>query len=634
MCGIGGIVYRETSRPVDAGLLKVMMDELRHRGPDAEGSFLAPGIGLGVRRLSIIDLETGDQPQSNEDGTIHVVCNGEIYNYVELRENLVSAGHRFRTHSDTEVIVHLYEDLGMELVNRLRGMFAFAVWDERSRRLLLARDRLGIKPLYYAETSDGLYFASEQKALLKADGIARDIDPEALETLFALGFVVAPTTLFRSIRQLPAGHVLSFFEGRMTVREYWDMQFPARDEAACGKSGEGWADALRAKLEETVRIHLRSDVPVGAWLSGGLDSSAVVALMAKQLERPIHASSLSFESRTRDEIHTQRTLLDFPEYRVAPHVTVCTRGDFERFPEALWYFEDPTTSGLEIVRMLISEAIAGDVKVVMTGEGADETFGGYPWFRSNKLLRPFSHLPLPLRYAARAGPLVWKRLERASRLVIAEPEMNAARYRISIGRISDGAAERLLSPELRRSLPDSEEFSWEPNVPRRFSRWHPFNQLMYYEIKVRLPSFVLPVVDRGSMAKSLEARVPFLDHELVELTAQIPPRLKLKRLREKYILRRAIGDLIPREIVARRKRGLAAPVGEWIRDPIPEFAADLLSPSALRRTGYFRPEGVARTLEEHRGGARDRAGDLLGVLAVQLWDELFVKRSGGPRGRD
>jgi asparagine synthase (glutamine-hydrolysing) len=602
-----------------------MTDRLRHRGPDAEGTFSAPGIGLGSRRLSIIDLETGDQPIANEDGSIVVVCNGEIYNYVELRAELLAAGHEFRTQSDTEVIVHLYEEHGVGCVERLRGMFALALWDSSRRRLFLARDRLGIKPLYYAETAQTLYFASEQKALLEADDVPREISPRGVNDLLTLGFVAAPATMFAGIRQLMPGTWLRYEGGSASIHRYWDASFPPRDERAPRVREDTWVEALGEKLEEVVRLHLRSDVVVGAWLSGGLDSSAIVSLMLRQLGRPVHVASLSFDSPGIDEIRTQRTLLDFPEYDLISRVRVCTAKDFARLPEALWFSEDPSASGIEILRLLAAEESAQDVKVILTGEGADEVFGGYPWFQFDKLLRPLAKLPQPMKRAMMLGSFLPNRYPRIGGMFLATPEMNAERYRVTVGWGRPTVTRRLLSADLASRAVDVEGCAWELDLPKGFSRWHPFAQLQYYELNVRLPSFVNHTLDRCSMARSVEARVPFLDHELVEFAAHIPPSLKMKGLREKHVLREAVADCLPHEIANRKKRGLQAPTTAWLRQPLPEFAADLLSESSLRRKGYFDAAGVRRLLAEHQSSRGTWTYELFAVLSLQLWDEIFLQ---------
>ncbi|MGB2982861.1 MAG: asparagine synthase (glutamine-hydrolyzing), partial [Candidatus Bipolaricaulia bacterium] len=327
MCGITGVAFAGAGRIPDLSMLRAMTDTLRHRGPDGEGYHLDSGVGLGVRRLSIIDLETGDQPISNENGSVVVVCNGEIYNYVELRNELEARGHVFRSQSDTEVIVHLYEESGTRCLERLRGMFAFAIWDAVRSELLLARDRFGIKPLYYAPTEDGVYFGSEQKAILASRGVGREVDLRGLHDLLTMGFVVAPSTLFAAIRQLEPGTFLVYREGELSIARYWDVAFPRRSEALAGRTDEAWASALLEKLDETVSIHLRSDVPVGAWLSPGIDSSTIVALMARHRGGPIHTTTLGFEAPEADEVQGQKSLIDFAEHPLVSRMARCCAAD-------------------------------------------------------------------------------------------------------------------------------------------------------------------------------------------------------------------------------------------------------------------------------------------------------------------
>jgi asparagine synthase (glutamine-hydrolysing) len=620
MCGVCGMAFLDPGRPADTEQLRRMTSIVRHRGPDSDGFHTGPGIGLGVRRLSIIDLETGDQPIASEDGSVTVVCNGEIYNYRELREELEAAGHRFRTGSDVEVIVHLWEDRGVECLGRLRGMFGLALWDARRRQLLLARDRLGIKPMHYALGDDGLYFGSEIKSILMADRVERDVDAGAIRDLFAYSFIPGPKTLFGRIRRLPAGHYLLYRAGDLSIRPYWDVSFPGAAEDGPRLSEDEWAEALLEKLVTSVRLHLRSDVPVGAWLSAGIDSSAIVALMRRLTGAPLQTFSLGFEDRQFDELGGAQTLDQFPEYDLSNHRAVCGARDFELLPKIVWHCEDPTTTGNEVARMLLSALAAERVKTVLTGEGADEVFGGYLWFRFDRLLRPLSAVPLAVRRLAAPGPLA-RRFPWGSRLYLAPREMNGARYKAMVGPLHSGLAESLFSDDLRARLAVGS--GDEELVPaQRLQGWHPFQQLQYWELKTRLPDFIMLKLDRASMAHSLEVRVPFLDHELVEFCARIPPSLKMRGLREKHILRRALRGVLPRSIVERPKRGLATPLDAWLRGELPGFAVEPLSRERLLDTGYFRPDAVRSLLERHRAG-HGRYGDLLlGVLWIQLWEEL------------
>jgi asparagine synthase (glutamine-hydrolysing) len=627
MCGICGVVLFHAEETVDTDRLRRMTEILRHRGPDSGGFHLAPGIGLGVRRLSIIDLDTGDQPIANEDGTITLVCNGEIYNYRELRHELEAAGHRFRTGSDVEVIVHLYEDLGAGCLSRLRGMFALALWDERHRQLLLARDRLGIKSMDYAWGRDGFYFASESKSILVADSVERELDPQAMRDLFTLGFVQGARTLFTRIRRLLPGHYLIYHQGSLALREYWDVRFPDADDEQPRMSADAWAEALREKIAESVRLHLRSDVPVGAWLSGGVDSSVVTALMGQLCGGPVPTFSVAFEDPAFDEVRRTRTLADFPGYDLPNRHVVCGERDLELFPKVVWHCEDPTTTAVEIPRLLVSELSSRSVKTLLAGEGADEVFGGYWYFRLNKLLRPLSLLPLSLRRLLVAGPAS-RRWPFASRLLAAPRAMNGERYARMVGPLHGELAQQLLTADLQHRLEMAELEMAGPQefLPAgRFRGWNSFQQLQYWELKTKLPDFILHKLDRISMAQSLEVRVPFLDHEVVEFSARIPVSLKMRWLQEKHVLRRAFRGWLPDEILMRRKRGLNAPRHAWLRGPLPAFAVEALSPERVRQAGFFRPATVERLLSEHRAG-RAQYGDLLvAVLWLQLWDELLLR---------
>jgi asparagine synthase (glutamine-hydrolysing) len=631
MCGICGIAWGDPDRPASAQTLRRMADSLRHRGPDSEGFLIAPGIGLGFRRLSIVDLKTGDQPISNEDGTISVICNGEIYNHVELRQRLAAAGHRFATASDVEVIVHLYEEHGLDFVLHLRGMFALALWDARRRRLVLARDRLGIKPLHYAITADGLYFGSEQKAILASGAIAARPDVQSLRQLFSYGRIIAPRTIVESIRRLPAGHTLTWNDGRADIRQYWEATFPAREDYDHTVSEQAWAEGLREKLDESVKLHLRSDVPLGAWLSAGIDSSAVTALMSRRVPPPVQTFTLRFEDPEFDEFRDQKGLDDYPQYGLAGHRIVCRHADMQRLPKAIWHAEDSLLGGVAIGQLMVAEATAAQVKVVLTGEGSDEILGGYRWYPTMRVLAPAFLLPQPARRLIASVPAIHRRWPGAAATIDGPREMNFERFSRSVTHLRglrDGAD--ILAPDLLQEIGrsgDSVEDAAPP--PAGFETWHPFARMQYFDIKHRMGDGVVLGLDRASMAYSVEARVPFLDHELVEFCARIPPRVKMKWLREKHVLRCAMENVLPHDIVNRKKRGLQVPMDTWLRGPLPPFAAELLSEAALRETGYFAPRVVAALLQRHRAG-RENLGQLLSaVLGVQVWDDLFRRRGPG-----
>ncbi|HEX8013145.1 MAG TPA: asparagine synthase (glutamine-hydrolyzing) [Casimicrobiaceae bacterium] len=635
MCGICGIAYTHSERPASRETLVRMADIMHHRGPDSDGFYAAPGIGLGFRRLSIVDLETGDQPIANEDGTVIVVCNGEIYNDVELRRRLVAAGHRFSTASDVEVIVHLYEEHGADFVRHLRGMFGLALWDARRKRLVLARDRLGIKPLHYALTPDGLFFGSEQKAILASGAVAAVPDIQALRQLFAYGRVVSPRTFVAGIQRLPAGHCLTWTAGHVELRQYWDATFPSRHDYDVQTTEQQWADALRGKLTESVRLHLRSDVPLGAWLSGGVDSSSVAALMSRLVGERVSTFTLRFEEAKFDELRDQKSLDDFPQYGLVGHRITCRRADLERLPKGVWHSEDLSLGGVAIGQMMVAEATAAHVKVVLTGEGSDEILGGYSWYSTRRILQPVFLLPRPLRRLLASVPALRRRWPGAAGTIAGPREMGFERYSRSITSLRGQAADKgLFSADITAELRRQGEADDAPALPAAFASWHPFAQMQYFDINHRLADGVVLSLDRTSMAYSVEARVPFLDHEMVEFCARIPPRLKMKWLREKHILRRAMENVLPPDIVRRKKWAFRLPIDEWLREDLPPFAAELLSESALREAGYFDPEQVAILRRRHRERKENLGQTLGGVLCVQLWHDLFrrqrLERAGAP----
>ncbi len=627
MCGICGFAPVDPQRTSDRALLERMTATLHHRGPDGVGILALPGIGLGIRRLAIIDLETGDQPIANEDGSLHVVCNGEIYNSPELRAELEAGGHRFRTRSDVEVVVHLFEELGLDFVSRLRGMFSLAVWDAGRRRLVLARDRFGIKPLLYGRTADGLWFGSEAKAILAGGRADRALDLGALGDLLTFGFVRTPHTLFDGIRRVPPAHLLVWERGEMALRRYWHP--PVGAERSGLTEGE-WAEAIFAKFEETVRIHLRSDVEVGAWLSPGVDSSGVVSVAQRMLGRPLRTVTLAFSDPASDETRLARTLDSYPDSGLSNERAVCDDGSFALLPDVIWHVEDPTAAAIEIPQTILARTSARHVKVVLTGEGSDEVFGGYPHFRANGWTARFARLPLWLRRSVVLGRALEARRPWVVPLLLGPAAMGDDRYRRLVGVVPAAEVGRVLSPAARRAL----------DAPREGDRWWwgeeelealpPFLSLRLFELQARLPDFVLHTDDRSAMSSGLEVRVPFLDHEFVELCARVPPRLLLRRHTEKYILRRALARSLPPEICWRRKRGLRAPFTGWWRKPLPDFAAEEVSERRLTESGYFAPSVVLEMIRRHRAGSADLSRILNAVLAVQVWDELFLRQRSLP----
>jgi asparagine synthase (glutamine-hydrolysing) len=620
MCGICGLATNDPSRPVEETIIARMASALVHRGPDGQGAHVAPGVGLGVRRLAIVDLETGDQPIASEDGSVVVVCNGEIYNHVELREDLIRAGHRFRTRSDVETIVHLYEDLGVDCVQRLRGMFAFALWDAPRRRLVLARDRLGIKPLVWARTADGIAFASEFKALLAAGLVEPVLEPAALDDLFAWGWVLQPRTMCAGVERLQAGRVLVFEAGREEIRRWWSP--PLVDENDRPRlAEEEWAEGLLARLEDAVRLHLRSDVPVGAWLSGGVDSSGIAALAARILGRTVDAFSLGFDDPGFDEVGSLATLDRFPGYDLRAHRERHTTEDFSLLPQCVWSGENLVGRGFGSVRQRIAEMTSAKVKVALAGEGADEMLGGYWWYKADRRMRGVSRLVGFTRRWRMPAPRT-EPAERALRLARAPLGPGPERFRAIAGPLGSEIRSRLYSAELARAIADRPPPQPEP--PAELATKHPVDWLQYWDLTTRMHDYIVETLDRHTMAWSLEVRVPFLDHEVAEWCLAMPPELKQAR-REKRVLRRALANDLPAEILSRPKRGLGSPSAKWLRGPLPPFAEELLSAESLASKGWFEPVRVARVRAAHRAGRVNRQEQLLAVLQVQTWDEIFLR---------
>jgi len=631
MCGIAGMVFRDPARPPDPATLRRMADILRHRGPDGDGFHVAPGIGLAFRRLAIIDLATGEQPIANEDGTVVVVCNGEIYNHVELRARLSAAGHRFRTASDVETIVHLYEEHGDGFVDHLRGMFAIALWDAPRRRLLLARDRFGIKPLYYAATDGALVFGSEQKAILASGAVMPEPDLQGMRQLLTHGRTVTPRTMVRGIAKVPPGCMLAWSCGSMSTSRYWDVSFPARD-AYEARTDDEWAEGLREKLAESVRIHMRSDVPVGAWLSGGIDSSSVAAIMSAAAADPVKTFTMRTEDPAFDELHDKRALDAFPQFRLDGHRVACGPEDFGLLPAAIWHTEGQVLGSIATGQLRVARASGEHVKVVLCGEGADELLGGYSWYPTLPLLETLFLLPRAARRWIAAFPPVRRRWPGAAGTLAGGPEMDFERYSRSISHLaSQGAAARLFSADVLDALGPPASWPDAVPVPPGFDSWHPFARMQYFDIRHRLGDGVVLNLDATTMAHSVEARVPFLDHELAEYCARIPPRVKMRRLREKYVLRRAMKDVLPREIAWRRKSPMRAPYDPWRGIEMPPFVREELSDARLREAGYFDPAKVAAALRLHHARSEDLGQALSAVICVQLWDRLF--RRGQLDGR-
>ena len=630
MCGIAGKLTWRPDGALDPGLLRAMTDAVRHRGPDADGFHVGDGIGLGHRRLSIIDLVTGDQPLANEDGTVWTVFNGEIYNFAEIRRELTAHGHRFRTSSDTEVLVHGYEQWGEALVERLRGMFAFAVWDAPRRRLLLARDRVGVKPLHYAVTRDGLVFGSEIKSLLLDPDVPRDWSPEALDAYLSLLYVPAPHTIYRAVRKLEPGHVLVAEKGRVRVSRYWDLPF---DTAEGSADESAWLEPLEDELREAVKLRLVSDVPLGAFLSGGIDSSLVVAFMRETSSSPVVTTSIGFAERAYDELEHASAVAR--HLGVVQHTRVVTPDVEGLLPRLAWHFDEPFADSSAVPTYYVSAAAREHVTVALSGDGGDELWAGYARHRVEAREHEARRTLGPLgTIAGRAAHLLPLSLKGARSLRhLGEPPAQALALKHSYGMFDASARHALYSDGLRRSIDGYDVLAAFRDRYAACASQHPLDRAMYVDVHTYLPDDILTKVDRMSMAVSLESREPLLDHRLLEFAARVPVSLKLRDGQTKYLLRRLLASRLPAPVLARGKQGFAAPIAEWLRGPLAPMLHDLVGGSRSLDRGLFDKAAVRRLIDEHRTRRADHRHRLWQLLMLELWFRQFVDADGWPAWR-
>lgn len=612
MCGIAGLFDSRRKASVDGGLLRRMTDSLTHRGPDASGFFEAPGVGLGHRRLSIIDLAGGQQPLFNEDRTVVVVYNGEIYNFAELTQELEALGHRFATRSDTEVLVHGWEQWGPAVVERLRGMFAFALWDQNQETLFLARDRLGIKPLYYGLLPDGtLVFGSELKALTQHPNLPRQIDPQAVEDYFAFGYIPDPKTIYRNVHKLAPGHVLTLRSGdeRPRINQYWDIQFePDHSITEADAVAE-----LEARLREAVEIRMISEVPLGAFLSGGVDSSSVVSFMAAKSAAPVNTCSIGFGVAAFDE---SRFAEDVARHCATHHQSQQVDPDsFDLIDQLAGFYDEPFADSSAMPTYQVCCLARERVTVALSGDGGDEVFAGYRryrWHGYEERIR--QKLPQSLRtplfgLAAMIYPKMdWgpKRL-RAKSTFQALARDSAGAYFHSVSTLSGGLRQQLYSDQLRHDLQGYDARHLLESIMRDAPADEPLDKAIYADFKTYLPGDILTKVDRTSMANSLEVRVPILDHHLVEWAARLPLSLRLAGREGKYILKKSMEKALPREILYRDKMGFAVPLAKWFRGPLKERMRKQLLGGQLGDTGLFDVGAVSKLLDAHESGLSDHS---------------------------
>ena len=618
MCAICGIVNFDHSHRVDRSVVEAMTQTLAHRGPDGAGYFVEGGTGLGHRRLSIIDLEGGWQPIYNEDRSAVIVFNGEIYNYRELAERLTKAGHVFRTRSDTETILHAYEEYGDDCVDHLRGMFTFAIWDRVRRRILLARDRLGVKPLYYYSDGRFLAFASEIKALLDVPGIPRELDAEALDLYLSLRYVPGPRTMFKNISRLQPGHVLTADAGGVRVRKYWDIEYRS--------TGTGGVERFRELLDESVELRLISEVPLGVFLSGGLDSTAILATMSRLAgEGRVKTFSVGYETGAGDDEEAN----EFEYARLAAGTFGCdhheyrlTAREFESFiPDLVWYLDEPLADPTCIPLYYISKLAREFITVVLSGEGADEILGGYGIYSKMLALDRINSRAPGIGRLARLTP--WEKLRGYVRMCgqpLEERYRGVCRAFNSEGLRRLIGATRFAEAEFRQD----EIFGSHFAAARRAS---PLNRMLYVDAKVWLPDDLLMKADRMSMANGLELRVPFLDHRLVEFAATLPETAK----RGKALLRDAVRGTVPDAIIDRPKKGFPVPIASWLRSPLREFTRDHLLGSGSACSFYVERGEALRLIQEHETGAADRSQEIWTLLVLEFWHRTFARGIRGER---
>lgn len=625
MCGIVGIVRNDRS-DVDQALLARMCAAIRHRGPDDDGFYFNGAVGLGMRRLAIIDLKGGRQPIHNQDRTAWVVFNGEIYNYRELRDKLEKLGHTFYTNSDTEAIIHAYDQYGADCPKHLRGMFAFAIWDERTQELFLARDRVGKKPLLYAQVNGQFIFGSEFSALLLHPDIGRDIDAEALHHYLSFMCVPAPLTVYRAIRKLEPGHSLRWRKGEIKIERYWQPDFSKKLNISEQEAGERAIEILR----DAVKVRLMSEVPLGAFLSGGIDSSAVVALMSEVSSAPIQTFSIGFEEQAFSELHHARRVA---EYVGADHHEFIVRPDaLEVLPALVEHYGEPYADSSAIPTYYVARETRKHVTVALNGDGGDESFAGYERYAAMRLAETYHRIPALLRdsvmrHAIELIPssVNWRgRVRDVKRFIQAASLPKAERYLRWVSVFGSRAKQDLYSEDFRQqTLRVSAANMLDP----WFARANGFGVVdaaLFTDIMTYLPNDLLVKVDIATMANSLEARSPFLDHHVMEFAASLPEKFKLRRLTTKYLLKRMLKKLLPAENLDRRKMGFGVPIGHWFRGKLQPFLREtLLAETSLKR-GLFKPEAVKQLVELHTRGDQDYSHQLWTLLMLELWFQRFI----------
>jgi asparagine synthase (glutamine-hydrolysing) len=625
VCGIAGRINYVSERPVSPSLVQGMCDLLAHRGPDGSGIWTSGHAGLGHRRLAIIDLsDAGKQPMSTSDGQVWLTFNGEIYNFLELRAELESLGHRFRSQTDSEVILYAYREYGVECINRLRGMFALAIWDQPHRRLLVARDRLGKKPLFYTSDSDGIAFASEPKAFLADPSFSPAANPEALSAYLTYQYVPAPMCAFAGVHKLPPAHYLVVEDGRVTVRRYWKLSYAAKSNLTEAEA----VDELRSRLREAVKIRLVSDVPLGAFLSGGIDSGSIVALMSELGAAPVRTFSIGFEEKEYDELEYARLVAN--RYETQHREFVVRPNALEILPRLVWHYNEPFADSSAIPTYILSELTRRYVTVALNGDAGDENFAGYERYRANVLASRYDEIPpmlrRPIDLVARMVPASGTSgsvMSRGKRFLEALGEGRERRYirwmshfhPLLKGELCQADFQEAAGPDPSDILLRSYAASDAPDF---------VDATLDVDVNNYLPDDLLVKVDIATMAHGLEGRSPLLDHPLMEFAASLPSRFKMNGGIKKYILKEAVKPLLPKEIIERPKMGFGVPLEHWFRHELKELAHDVLLSDSLRQRGYFHERVIRRLLDEHTRGVRAWHYQLWNLLMFESWHRMFI----------
>lgn len=629
MCGIAGYVG-----PEPQGLLPVMLRVLKHRGPDDIGSYEEPGVGLGMTRLAIIDLAGGRQPMTNEDGSLRIVFNGEIYNYRELRRDLQAKGHRFRSQSDTEVILHLFEEDGERCVDRLQGMFAFVIWDTRRQRLFLARDRMGKKPLYYWHCGDLFLFASEIKALLCHRGVSRTLDCDAFHHYLAFGYTPAERSIFAEIAKLPPAHMGILSDGSLTLHRYWNLPdgYPAESQ---GPSLDETSARVRHVLREAVRLRLESDVPLGVFLSGGIDSSVIVASMREVTSHRIATFSIGFghAAPSYDELPYARMVAQ--RFETDHHEEILEPKVADLLPTIVHHFDEPFADSSAIPTFVVAQATAQHVKVALSGIGGDESFGGYPRYLGVRLSEAYGRLPYWLGTFAGAAALRLVPESEASvnwsdwvrRFVTGAHRPMPDRYIGWVRFFNEADLTRLTTPALREQWRKDVE-AVHQDVFRPRGHGDPMDGAFRIDLGTYLPNDLLVMADRMSMAHSLEVRAPFCDHHVIAESLGLPPKVKIPGFRLKGLLKAIFADVLPPEVLSHGKQGFMIPLGRWLRTDLRDMLCDLLSPDRVRARGFFDPTVVEELKHEHLSGARSHSDRLWTLMITELWMQQYLDDHG------